>query len=140
MNIKYANRAAILVVLGNLASGTATDTEVLTVEAATAEGGTEAAIAFTYRLSGALGDNTWGAPTACASTGLALDPAVHDNMLVWIEVDPEVVFAAKADALYVRVKLTDTPDMANCLVAVLGITDPVYKQTTYNSSTASASS
>lgn len=139
MDLKTANHAAFLVVLGAVTSATATDAEVVTVEAATAEGGAEAAIAFNYRLSGALGDNTWGAITAAASTGLALDPAADDNKLLWIEIDPAAVHAAKADAHYVRVKLTDTPDMTACLVAVLGIIDPVYKQTTLVSATASAS-
>jgi hypothetical protein len=141
MNIKYANRAAFLVILGNVNSATATDREVVTVEAATSDAGAaEAAIAFNYRLSGAVGTNTWGAITACASTGLSLDPATHDNMCLWIEVDPQMVHAAKPDANFVRLVFTPTPDMGAFLVGVVGIIDTIYKQTTHKSATASASS
>ncbi len=138
MNIKGANYAAFLLIFGAITSATATDTEVVTLEAATAEGAAEAAIAFNYRLSGALGANTWGAITAATSSGLAM-ASTDDNKLLWIEVDPEVVHGIKADANYLRVKLTATPDMGACLIAVIGITDPIYKQTTHDSATASAS-
>jgi hypothetical protein len=137
LDLKTAHRAALLIVLGAVTSATATDAEVLTIEAATAEGGSEAAIAFSYRLSGALGTNTWGAITASASTGLSLDPAVHDNMCIWVEIDPAVM--AANDYRYVRAKFTDTPDMTAFLVAVVGVIDPRYKMTTYISATASAS-
>jgi hypothetical protein len=53
MDLKHANRAAFLIMLGNINSTTATDREEVTVEAATAPAGTEAAIAFKYRMSGA---------------------------------------------------------------------------------------
>lgn len=139
MDLKTANRAAFLVAFGAITSATATDREVVTVEAATAPDGAEVAIAFSYRLSGALGTNTWGAITAAEATGVALDPAADDNKLMWIEIDPAAVHSAKADASYVRVKLTDTPDMAACLVTVLGVIDPIYRQTAYISATASAS-
>jgi hypothetical protein len=137
MDLKGAIHAGFLVFIGALTSATATDTEVVTIQAATAEGGAEAAIAFNYRLSGAVGANTWGAITAAASTGLALDPATHDNMALWIEIDPAAL--AANDYRVVRVVLTDTPDMANCLVSVVGFIDASYKQTTMISATASAS-
>jgi NAD/NADP transhydrogenase beta subunit len=139
MTLKGANRAGFLVVLGALTSATVTDREEITVEAATAEDGTEAAIAFSYRKSGALGTNTWGAVTAVAATSnISLDPAaVDDNVMVWIEINPDAL--AASDYLYVRVKLTDNPDMTACLVTVIGMVDPIYKQTTYVSATASAS-
>lgn len=136
LDLKGANRAALLLVFGNIHSGTGTDTEVITIEGATAEGGSEAAIAFNYRKSGALGANTWGAITASASTGLAL-AITEDNILLWVEIDPAVM--AANDYRYVRAKLTATPDMANCVVGVLGLVDPIYKQTTFISVTASAS-
>jgi hypothetical protein len=137
LSLKGCHNAGLLVVLGAVTSATVTDTEVLTVEAATAEGGAEAAIAFRYRLSGALGANTWGAVATADTTGLSLDPAADDNKLVWIEIDPDEL--AANDYTVVRVKVTDTPDMTACLVAVLGFTRPRYKQTTFASATASAS-
>ena len=135
MDLKGANRAAFLVCFGAI-TGTATDTMVVTVEAATAEGGSEAAVAFSYRLSGAVGANTWGAITAATTAGVALTVS-DDDKLLWIEIDPGAM--AASDYRYVRVLLTDTPDMANCLVGVMGVLDASYKQTTFVSATASAS-
>ncbi|CAK0775137.1 conserved hypothetical protein [Gammaproteobacteria bacterium] len=138
LDLKGCHRAAFLVAFGAITSATTTDREEITVEAATAEGGTEAAIAFNYRLSGALGANTWGAITAvAAASNLSLDPAADDNKLVWIEIDPGAL--APSDYRYVRVKLTDNPDMTACLVGVIGFTNPIYHQTTHVSATASAS-
>lgn len=136
MSLKTAHRAAFLLIFGAVTSASA-DTEVVTVEAATAEGGAEAAIAFNYRLSGALGANTWGAITAATTSGVAIDPASDDNKLLWIEIDPQAL--AANGYTVVRVRLTDTDDMGACLVAVLGIIDPRYKQTTHTPATASAS-
>jgi hypothetical protein len=62
-----------------------------------------------------------------------------DNMLVWIEVDPDALAAANTDFRFVRVLLTDNVDMEACLVSVIGIIEARYKQTTHISATASAS-
>lgn len=135
LDLKYAQEAAFLVSLGAVTSATTTDREEITVEAATAPDGTEAQIDFKYRLSGALNANTWGAITSASV--LSLDPAADDNKLVWIEIDVDAL--AANDYRYVRVKLTDNPDMTACLVGVVGFTRPRYKQTTHLSATASAS-
>ena len=93
---------------------------VITCTGATTDnGGTEAAVGFSYRISGALGANTWGSITAVTTTGLSLTVS-SDNMLVWIELDPADL--ASADYNYVKLLFTDTTDMDNCLVAVLGVT------------------
>jgi hypothetical protein len=135
MDLKGANRAAFLVCFGAI-TGTTTDTEVVTVEAASAVDAAEAAVAFSYRLSGAVGTNTWGAITAATTAGVALTVS-DDDKLLWIEINPDAMAASKYR--YVRVLLTDTPDMANCVVAVMGVLDASYKQTTFVSATASAS-
>jgi hypothetical protein len=135
MDLKGANRAAFLLSFGAI-TGTTTDTMVVTVEAASAEGGTEAAIVFNYRLSGAVGANTWGAITAAAVAGVALTVS-DDDKLLWIEINPDALAVSKYR--YARVLLTNTPDMANCLVGVMGILDASYKQTTFGTATASAS-
>jgi len=137
MNLKGAHKAAFLVVLGAIGSTTAGDTMVVTCTGATTDaGGTEAAVGFSYRISGALGANTWGAITSVTTTGLALTVS-QDNMLVWIELDPSDL--AAGDYNYVKLLFTDTTDMDNCLVAVLGIVQPRYKMATFQSVTASAS-
>ena len=135
MSLKGAQHAAFLVTFGAITSATSTDTEDITVEAATAEGGTEAQIDFWYRKSGALGTNTWGAITSASV--LAMDNAV-DNVMVWIEFDVDA--CAANDYTVARIKLTDNTDMAACLVSVHGFIRPRYRMTTFVSATASASS
>jgi len=137
VDLRNAQKASFLVMFGAITSTTTTDAYVITVEAATAEGGSEAAIPFRYRLAGAVGANTWGAVTTCASTGLSMTAAAGDNKWVWIEVDPDEL--AADDYRYARVVLTDTPDMEAGLVAVAAILEARYKQTTHISATASAS-
>lgn len=137
LDLKGANRAAFLVVFGNIHSGSASDTEVVTVEGATDPAGTGVAIAFNYRLSGAVGTNTWSAITAATTAGASVGIS-DDGKLMWIEIDPGTM--AASDYRYAVVKLTATDDMANCVVGVLGMTEPKYKMTTFVSSTACASS
>ena len=139
LNVKNAQRAAFIVFFGNIDSATTTNTEVITVECCTLENaGTEEAIPFYYRLSGAVGANTWGAVTTCASTGLAIT-VTDDNKILWVEVDLSAMQAENDEAFLVRVLATDTDDMANCLISVIGVIEPRYAQTTFISATASAS-
>lgn len=137
MDLKGAHMAAFLVQFGLVTSATAGDVEVVTVQAATAEGGTEAAIAFNYRKAAAAGANTWGAITAAAATGIEVAASVDDGVSFWIEVDPSVL--AASDYRYVRVVLTDNPDMTACLTSVVGFLDPRYSMSTMVTATASAS-
>jgi len=136
VDLRNAQKAAFLVLVGAITSATATDSEVVTVQAATAEGGVEAAIAFRYRLSGVAGANTWGAITTADTTGVTL-ASTDDDVNVWIEIDPDDL--AVNDYRYVRVVLTDTPDMTNFLTSVIAFIQPRYKQATHISATASAS-
>jgi hypothetical protein len=137
MSLKNAQKAAFLVVFGAVTSTTVTDTSTMTVVCATAEGGVEAAVAFRYRRAGALGENTWGAVTTAAAAGVAVYAASDDNTMWYIDVDPDEL--AASDYAVARVVLTDT-DLEACLVTVLGIIEPRYRQTTHISATASASS
>lgn len=138
MSLKNCHRAGILCVFGAVTSATTTNTERITLEAATAEGGAEASIDFMYRKSAALGSDAWGAITSSsATTGLDVSSDTEDNIMVWIEIDPDEM--AANDYTVVRVRLTDNDDMAACLVTVLGFTQPRYKQTSNSSVTASAS-
>src|SRR5512139_2586647 len=85
MDIKYAHNAAFLVSIGALTTATAADHVDVTVESASATDAAEVAVGFTYRLSGAVGTNTWGAVTAATSTGVAI-ASTDDNKMLWIEV------------------------------------------------------
>ena len=137
MDLKNAQKASFLIMFGAITSATTTDEIVVTVEAASAEAGTEAAIGFRYRLSGVVGANTWGAVTSVASTGLGLGADDSDDMSLLIEIDPDVLVAN--DYRYVRVWLKQSVALEACLVGVFGIIEARYKQTTHISATASAS-
>jgi hypothetical protein len=136
IDLRNAQKACFMVFLGTITSSTATDVEALTIECATAEGGTEAAIGYSYRLSGAVGTNTWGAITTVGTTGLEIG-LTDDDKMICVEVDPDVL--AANDYRYARLKLTDTDDMNAFEVAVWAEIWPRYKQTTHISATASAS-
>jgi hypothetical protein len=90
---------------------------------------TTAAIAFNYRLSAAVGTNTLGALTACASTGLSLANATYDNKMVIVEVDP-----ASLDDGYPYVRLYVTPANSATLVSCVCIAKPRYNSAVMNSS------
>lgn len=140
MDLKYAHTAAFIVHFGAITSATTADSILITVECASVETGTEVAVDFDYRISGALGTNTWGAVTAATSAGFSILNAV-DNVIVWIEIDPSKIVADTAitDARYARVSLSSPADMTATLVGVIGMTDARYKQTTFNSATGAAS-
>jgi len=137
VDLRNAQKAWFLIQYGAITSTTATDESVVTIQAATAEGGTEAAIAFRYRKSGAVGANTWGAITTADTTGVGMGADDSDNMALLIEIDPDEL--AANDYRYVRAVLTDNVDLEACLVAGFAFLEARYKQTTHISATASAS-
>ena len=137
MDLLGAQKAAFLVQFGAITSASATDETVITVASATVETGTQTAIDFRYRLSAAVGTNTWGAvTTVAAATGLAMHADASDGMTVWIEIDPD---ALGMTGRFVHVVLTDNTEMTACLVSVMGILESRYKQLTHVSASAAAS-
>ena len=137
VDLRNAQKAFFLLQFGAVTSTTVTDDWTITVEAATAEGGAEAEIDFRYRVSGAVGANTWGAvTTVAAATGITVAPDTNDNMGYLIEVDPDAL--AASDYRYARIVLTDVDSEAT-LVAGFAFLEARYKQTTHISATASAS-
>lgn len=135
IDMKTANRMAFVVFCGNLTSTSADQGVVVTIEAATAAAsGSEAAVAFNYRKSGAVGANSWGAITAATSAGVSMLTASDDSKMLWIELDPAAVLGAKADARYVRIVITPTEGTAS-LVSAFAAIDAAYKQTSMVSAT-----
>ena len=136
VDLRNAIRAAFLVSLGVLTTASASDTSVITVACATAEGGAEATVAFRYRKSGITTANTWDAIATADTTGLSIG-STDDGKMVWIEIDPAEL--AASEYRFARVVLTDTDDMTALLVSVHAFLEARYKQTTHISATASAS-
>ena len=86
VNLKGAHKVAFLVQFGVTTEAATTDVIDVTVQGATAEGGTEGEVAYNYRLSSAVTANTWGAVTAATTAGIDLTKN-HEGMSLWIEPD-----------------------------------------------------
>lgn len=112
--------------------GTVTgDTCDMTVEASTANSsGSEITVPYRYRLSAAVGADTWGATTTADSTGVGVT-ATDDDKILQIEVDP----AENPDYNYYRVVATTGGSMTACEYALIGILKPRYGQLNMLSST-----
>ena len=137
IDLRGAQNASFLVMFGVVTSTTATNYLAITVDAATAEGGTEAAIGFDLRVSGIVGANTWGAVTSVGVAGYVGAIPALDNNMIWIDLDPATL--AANDYRVVRVVATPTDSLSTYVVAVIAIVESRYKQTTFVSATASAS-
>lgn len=139
VDLRNAQKASFLIMFGAITSTTTTDEMLITVECATAEDGAEAAIAYRYRISAAVGANTWGAVTTVTSAGVGLGADDSDDMTVWVEVDPDEL--AVNDYRYARFLATPDPasQMEAYVISALAILETRYKQTTHVSATASAS-
>lgn len=120
---------------GSITAASADQAITVTLEAATAAAsGSEAAIAFSYRLSGAVAANTWGAVTAATSAGVSI-ATTDDNKMLAIQLDPAAIQGAKADATHVRAVITPDAGGTATLVAAWASFVPGYKQTTHISAT-----
>ena len=138
MDLKNAHKASFLILFGVVTSTTAANYLAITVQGATIETGTEVAVDFRYRLSGAVGTNTWGAvTTAAAATGMIEVIPALDLNACWIELDPDALGAS--DYRFMRFVATPTDSLDTYVVGAIGIIEARYKQTTHISSTAGAS-
>jgi hypothetical protein len=136
VNLKGSHRCAFLLQMGVTTENATTDIIDVTIEAATAEGGTEAAVAFNYRLSGLVTANTWGAITAATTTGAELNNETSEGYTLWAEVDVDAL--AANDYSYVRMRI-EMNAFSAFFCSVVCFLDTRYKMTTFQSSTASAS-
>lgn len=134
LDLKTAHNASFVVYFGALTTTTASDNIAVTMEVSTAaSSGSEAAVAFSYRLSGATGANSWGAITAATTAGVTI-ASTDDNKALLVNVDPAAMAAALADGRFVRLVLTPT-GMAATLVSVMAFVEPRYKMTSMVSTT-----
>lgn len=125
----------LYIAFGNIAAASADQAVTVTLEAATAAAsGSEAAVAFNYRLSGAVGANSWGTLTAATSAGVSV-ATTDDNKILAIQIDPAALQAAKADASHVRAVITPDAGGSATLVAAWASFLPAYKQNSMVSAT-----
>jgi hypothetical protein len=136
VDLKNALHATFFYYMGVVTAASADQNIVITMEAATAAAsGSEVAIAFKYRLSGATGANTLGAITAATSSGVSLDTTSADGKLLLIDIDPAALDSALADARFVRMVVGIDAGGTVTLNAAWAVLDPRYPQLTQKSAT-----
>jgi hypothetical protein len=125
------------VILGVVTATSADQTIAITVEAssAAASNATEAAIAFSYRLSGAIGTDTMGAITAATSAGYTL-AETNDSKLILVQVDPAAVQGAVSNlnGRFVRLVVTPGTGVSAVFVSVIAVLKPRHAAVTMVSS------
>lgn len=122
-----------LVSFGVITTGTLT----VTAEASTAgsSNATEAAVPFSYRLSGAVATDSMGAITSATSAGVSIT-ASDDNKILVIDIDPAALPANPgADYSWMRLVFSPTTDMAACVVGAAFAGAPRYPGNSMNSVT-----
>lgn len=131
-----AHGGTAFVFFGANTAASADQAVTVTVEAATSSASTSAeAVAFNYRLSGAVGANTWGAVTAATTAGVSVAISTDDNKMLAIDIDPSKFLAAKSDATHVRVVVTPNAGGTATLVSAWAQLEPRYGQSTMVSAT-----
>jgi len=131
VKVSNAHWLRFLVPFGTITGDTCTVTVAESTANSTSGGATEVAVPFTYRLSGAVGVDTWGAVTTADSGGL-LVTASDDDKILAIDIDPRTLDDGYN---YVRVQLVTGGSMSACEVAAVAIVHPRYAQLDNVSST-----
>ena len=142
LNLENCQWVSFYVQWGDMAAGSS-DTFNVAVKSttSTASGTTNAndyALPFDYRLSAAAGEDNWGDKTAVTTaTGYVTVTGAQDNMALWIDVDPALIYSHDSDATFLYVDIdanaaaaTDT----NYAVAVTAFIEDRYPQVEHISS------
>ena len=137
VDLSNAHRCTFGIMFGAITSSSTTAAPTVTVLAATGAATTGAtAIAFNYRLSAAVGTDTWGAITAATTAGKALT-LTSDNMMLLIDVNPVDVFngVGAPDGRYVYVHIASEAHVTSLVIAGFAEIEPRYAQTSMLSAT-----
>ena len=116
VDTNLAHKLAFLISVGDLTTGAGAtcDSLVLTVEASSiVTSGSAVAINYNYRLSSAIGTNSWGAITAGTSDGTSFSCSDIENSLILVEVDPCILPAISS--IYRWIGLCLTPSSTTLL-------------------------
>ena len=126
--LENAQWITFLIQTGALATDSDDQYEI-TVASATGQttNANDIAIPYKYRLSSAVGTDSWGAITSATSTGFILEATTDGSKAVLIDVDPASVPALDADGLYLYVDIATTT-MVSGPVAVSAYIEPRYPQ------------
>lgn len=136
VDLKNALHASFFVYFGVVSAASADQAVVVTMECATAAAsGSEVAVAFKYRLSGATGANSWGAITSATAAGGASFATTDDGKMLAIDIDPADLERVLADARFVRAVVGIDAGGTVTLNAAWAELDPRYAQLTHLSAT-----
>ena len=96
------------------------------------------ALPFDYRLSSALGTDTWGSITSVTTaTGYAAISGTDDNKILQIDLNPDVIYAHDSDAKYVYLDFDATVTSTDTIyLGAWGVFEPRYPQNAQLSSSA----
>jgi hypothetical protein len=136
VDLARCHRATFIVFGGAITATSADQNVVVTVLASSVvTSGTGTAIAFNYRVSGAVGTDTWGAVTAATAAGASIVPATLNNAFLLIDVDPANVLngVTSLDGRYVRLVITPNAGATSTILGVLCELEPRYAQTNMES-------
>lgn len=126
--LKNAQWVSFLLQVGTLATDSGDSMTVTVVTGATnSTGAADTAIPFKYRLSSAVGTDSWGAITEGTTAGVSLEATTDNSKAMLIDVDPASIPALDADALYVYLNLATTTLTGGYISAVAFI-EPRYPQ------------
>ena len=130
VDLKGVLHATFLTFFGNIAATSADQGVVVTLLCATGAATTgEVALAFNYRLSGAVATDTLGDITAATSSGVTV-ATTDDNSLLYIDVDPAALEAALADGRFVRLNIAPDAGGSATLIAGLCVIENAYASVT----------
>lgn len=129
VDLDMANWVSFIVNMGVISSGAGTTAATCTmnVEVSTASTGTSPTlIAFDYRLSSALGTNSWGTILHGTSDGVVLTAGAggFTNKLLLIDVDPSNAAAHGTNCRFLALNLTFNTTLTTA--GVVGIVEPKY--------------
>ena len=135
VDLKNALHAPFFYYAGVVTAASADQAVVITIEAATAAAsGSEVAIAFKYRLSGATGANSLGDITQATTAGVSFG-TTDDGKFLLIDIDPAGLDSALADARFVRMAVGIDAGGTVTLNSAWCVLDPRYPQLSQLSAT-----
>lgn len=122
VSVSKAHRVTFGIQFGVLTSSSV----AIYVEETSASGSTTNGeeMSFRYRLSEAVGGDTWGAITTASTTGLLISESTGDNQMLLIDIDPSSMTAPKT---FLSVRIA-AGSVTPALVSAFVVLQPRYAQ------------
>lgn len=126
LDMKAVNHATLCAFFGSITAASADQPITVTLTVATGAATTgEVALAFKYRLTGAVATDTLGDISSATSAGVSI-ATTDDNKILMIDVDPGALEAALADGRFVHLLITPDAGGSATVVGVFALIEPAY--------------